>query len=162
MAGAPKDLRFRPFALEDAAHLGAWLQAVGLGVPRGVADQTWARRLIEDPHISCWAAEDPDGSRLGFFRLDTGPDQQAELTIIVGPGLRRRGLGTALLEEALSQARSRGLRRILAVVEDENDPAMGFFSAAGFHSVGRKTPGNTHLERLIHRADRQPPLEIQP
>jgi ribosomal protein S18 acetylase RimI-like enzyme len=161
MPDAVSTLRFRPFAIEDANLLGAWLAAVGLGVPPGVANRNWAERLVHDPHISCWAAQ--IGSRtVGFFRLDTGPDQQAEITLIVAPGRRRRGVGRRMFDEALRQARRRGLRRILAVVRESNSAALDFFSDAGFDRVGAKTPEHVHLERLVHRAERQPPLEIQP
>ena len=58
MSHASQTLLFRPFATEDTDLLSAWLTAVGLGVPPGVASETWANRMIEDPHISCWAAHD--------------------------------------------------------------------------------------------------------
>lgn len=157
---ASQALLIRPFAAEDAELLGAWLTAVGLGVPSAIATETWANRMITDPHISCWAAHDRMGKVLGFFRLDTGPDLQSEITLIVAPGQRRSGIGRRLLDEALDQARSRGICKIRAVVNETNAAALEFFDAAGFSPNGHNTPGNIHLHRLLHRADRQPPLEI--
>ena len=153
--------RFRPFVVEDAPLLGTWLAAVGLGVPAGVPSRTWADRLIRDPNISCWVAEHDDRA-VGFFRLDTGPDRQAEVTLIVAPWLRRQGVGQVLFAEVLNQARARGIRRILAVVAEHNTAALRFFQATGFSKNGSKTPGNMHLQRLVHGSTRQPPLEIQP
>ena len=52
MPSATLPLDFRAFECQDASLLGRWLAAVGLGVPKGVADQTWAERLLRDPGIS--------------------------------------------------------------------------------------------------------------
>lgn len=161
MSQVSKTLAFRPFTTADAPLLGAWLAAVGLGVPPSVAVASWADRLIQDPNISCWAAQQGRHTT-GFFRLDTGPDQQAEFTVIVAPGCRRTGVGQKMLEEALNQARARGLRKILAVVAETNEDALAFFQDAGFDRSDGQTPNHVHLHRLVHRGARTPPLEIQP
>ncbi len=155
-----KPLQFRPFRASDSALLGAWLSACGLGVPPGVDDHTWARRIIRDPNILCWAATQ-EGRTVGFLRLDLGPDRSAELTLIVHPERRRVGLGMALLDHALRQARASGLSRLLVVVETQNQAAQQFFLQAGFETAGASN-GHLRLSRLVHRADRQPPLEISP
>ncbi|MHC4079376.1 MAG: GNAT family N-acetyltransferase [Planctomycetota bacterium] len=160
MARGQKPLQFRPFRTTDSTLLGAWLSACGLGVPRGVDDHTWARRVIQDPNILCWAAT-LAGRTVGFVRLDIGPDRTAELTMIVHPDRRRVGLGMALLDQALCWARERGLCRLLAVVESANEVAQCFFQHAGFEATGASN-GHVHLSRLVHRADEQPPLEISP
>ena len=49
-----------------------------------------------------------------------------------------------------------------AVESEHNTAALRFFQASGFSVNGTKTPGNIHLQRLVHGAKRQPPLEIQP
>ncbi len=160
MARGPKKLEFRPFRETDSALLGAWLTACGLGVPPGVDDHTWARRVIKDPNIMCWAATQ-SGRTVGFVRLDMGPDRSAELTLIVHPERRRSGLGMALLDQALRRARAHGLSRLLAVVETTNEAAESFFLQAGFEAASAGN-GFVRLSRLVHRADKQPPLEISP
>jgi ribosomal protein S18 acetylase RimI-like enzyme len=160
MTRGQKPLQFRPFRATDSALLGAWLTACGLGVPPGVDDHTWARRIIRDPNILCWAATQ-EGRTAGFLRLDLGPDRSAELTLIVHPERRRVGLGMALLDYALTRARTIGLSRLLVVVETDNQAAQGFFLHAGFETVGGGN-GHIRLSRLVHRADEQPPLEISP
>lgn len=160
-------LKFRPFEVGDAPLLGAWLAAAGLGVPKGVATSAWSARIIQDPNISCWVAtcclvDGRAAQIVGFFRLDVGPDQAAEVTILVDPRQRRRGLGGRLLEAALNQARTRGIRKMLAVIDMNNGTALDLFHDAGFSRNGSNTPGHIHLHRLFHRAERQPPLEIQP
>ena len=158
MAPGQKPLQFRAFRATDSALLGAWLTACGLGVPPGVDDRTWVRRIIQDPNILCWAAT-LTGRTVGFVRLDIGPDRSAELTLIVHPDRRRVGLGMALLEQALRRARARGLCRLMAVVESANEAAQRFFQQAGFEATGAAN-GHVRLSRLVHRADEQPPLEI--
>jgi len=101
-----------------------------------------------------------DGAVHGFFRLDVGPDGVAEVTLIVHPGQRRRGLGAELLEAALAEARRRGLRRLLAVVQDTNEKGYRFFSSRGFEPTGVWLPRTIHLARVVHGAEAQPPLEI--
>ena len=161
MTQGQKSLRFRPFQAADSGMLGAWLEACGLGVPKGVADKTWARRILTDPNIGCWAASEA-GRTVGFLRLDTGPDRCAELTLIVHPERRRSGYGMELIEQALRQARSQGLRKLMAVVETNNSGAQMFFLHAGFEEDGGLHNGHIRMRRLVHRADRQPPLEISP
>jgi ribosomal protein S18 acetylase RimI-like enzyme len=160
MAHGTQTLKFRPFRETDSALLGAWLTACGLGVPPGVDDHTWARRIIQDPNIVCWAGSQ-SGRTVGFVRLDMGPDRSAELTLIVHPERRRTGLGMALLDQALRRARAHGLSRLLAVVESDNEGAESFFLQAGFEAAGSAN-GFVRMSRLVHRADEQPPLEISP
>ena len=160
MARVTQTLQFRPFRETDSALLGAWLTACGLGVPPGVDDHTWARRIIQDPNIVCWAATRSTRT-VGFVRLDMGPDRSAELTLIVHPERRRCGLGMALLDQALRLARARGLPRLLAVVATTNEAAESFFLQAGFEAAGAAN-GFIRMSRLVHRADQQPPLEISP
>ena len=161
MTQATKPLAFRPFTIADAPLLAGWLAAEGLGVPPGIGSANWAGRLVEDPNISCWAAQEA-GETVGFFRLDTGPDLQAELTVIVAPHRRRNGIGLQILEEVLKQARARSLRKILAVVSQANQDGLTFFHDAGFDLSRDQTSQHVHLQRLVHCAERQPPLEIQP
>ncbi len=72
----------------------------------------------------------------------------------------RQGLGRALLSDALAEARSLSLRRILAMVVEDNRAGLGFFLERGFEETGIHLPGFRQLARVVHGADRQPPLEI--
>ena len=157
-----QDLRFRPFELADAGLLDRWLRAAGLGVPAGLVRESWSRRLLGDARIVVRVAIDAGGAPRGFVRLDLAPDRSAEITLIADPGARRQGIGTSLLEEALIEARARGLRRLVAVVDTDNRVAREFLVAGGFEVTRAPLPGFDHLERVVHGADRQPPLEIVP
>ena len=85
-----------------------------------------------------------------------------ELTVIVAPHRRRSGIGLQIFAEVLKQARARGLRKILAVVSEANEDGLAFFDDAGFDRAGDQHSQHVHLQRLVHCAERQPPLEIQP
>jgi len=157
-----QDLEFRPFEPADAAVLDRWLRQAGLGVPRGLLEGSWTRRLLGDERIHMRVAVDAGGQTLGFVRLDLAPDRSAEITLIADPSRRRHGIGSALLDHVLAEMRVRGYRRLLAVVDVDNRAAREFFLAAGFEVARSPLPGFDHLERVVHRADRQPPLEIVP
>jgi ribosomal protein S18 acetylase RimI-like enzyme len=73
----------------------------------------------------------------GFVDADT-----PELCITTFDGSRGRGIGSALLAELISQARSRGLGRISLSVEDGN-PSRRLYERAGFEVVGRNQGSDT-------------------
>ena len=49
------------------------------------------------------------------------------------------GIGTALMNWALEQARARRMRRVLLGVYAGNDGALSFYARAGFEQVGRRS-----------------------
>lgn len=51
--------------------------------------------------------------------------------VVVDPGMRRRGVGSALMEEACNWAVSRGAVEVQLNVYDYNPDAIGFFRALG-------------------------------
>jgi len=154
-------LTFRRFTERDGPLLARWLSEAGLGESRGMDPVGWPRRILENDRIVCFVAEFR-GSVCGFFRLDIAPDRTAELTLLVAPGLRRRGFGRTLLESALVEARRRRLKRLIAVVDQQNPSALGFFLSGGFEFSGAVVRGFDHLERWVHGGDRERPLEIIP
>lgn len=151
----------RDFVADDLPLLRAWLQTAGLGVPDRIDPRALGARLLGDTRILMRTAE-VDRATVGFVRLDLAPDRSAELTILVDPRRRRRGLGRQMLLAALEAARTRGLNRLIAVVADANDVARNFFFEQGFERSEAAVPGFDHLVRYVHRSDRQEPLEIVP
>jgi GNAT superfamily N-acetyltransferase len=160
MSELREPIQLRPFAVGDAPRLAKWLALAGLAVPAGTPAEVWVKRIQGNDRILCLSAVDVRDRLIGFLRLDIGPDRVAELTLIVAPEHRRRGLGRRLLEAVLVEARRRGLRRLTAAVSDHNDGALQFFLDGGFEETGHWLPGFVHLSRVVHGADRQPPLEI--
>lgn len=77
----------------------------------------------------CWYA---DGALVGYAPLDAfGPD--AELTVLVAPEQRRHGIGGALADAAVAEARQRGVAALLLVSERASTSGGAFAAARGLH-----------------------------
>ncbi len=144
------EVQLRPFAARDAEVLGPWLDAPGVSLPPGGLTQRWAERLLADGRVRAYVATE-QGVPVGFARLDIGPDRLAELTIAVARGNRQRGVGARLLELVADQAKKLGIRRLHAVVAEENRPACAFFAHVGFEEQAI-LPGAVTFVRWIHDA----------
>lgn len=153
-AAADLGLDVRPFRLDDAAAVEPWLTGPGLSLPGGVARRTWPQHLLADARIVARIGESR-GHKVGFVRLDCGPDRVAELTLVVAPEWRRRGLGSALFQAALRQARSLGLRQLVAIVDRANARAQDFFEQVGFTLHGLQGDRLRYV-RLVHTGDSRP------
>jgi len=66
---------------------------------------------------------------LTIFDVDA---QEPELGMLVAPTHRRRGIGRALLEEAIGWARTNGKTALTLRVFPDNDAARTLYFAAGF------------------------------
>jgi ribosomal-protein-alanine N-acetyltransferase len=80
-----------------------------------------------------WAAE-PAGV---LVALCAGPDWELE-NIAVRQSLRRQGLGAALLERLLEEARQGGAERVLLEVRASNGAAIRGYERAGFRLLARR------------------------
>ena len=88
MSATQQPLRLRAFRAADASALPAWFEGGGLSLPP--PGSSWAERLVADPRIRAYVAEDAHCA-FGLIRFDCGPDGLAELTLVVAPARRRRG-----------------------------------------------------------------------
>jgi GNAT superfamily N-acetyltransferase len=152
------NLDVRPFRLDDAAAIEPWLTGPGLSLPGGMARRTWPQHLLANARIVARIAE-TRGHKVGFVRLDCGPDRVAELTLVVAPEWRRKGLGTALFQAALRQARSLGLCQLLAIIDRGNARAQEFFEHQGFTLDGLQGDRLRYV-RLVHNGDPRP-LDVE-
>ncbi|MER5479291.1 GNAT family N-acetyltransferase [Streptomyces sp. NPDC002734] len=109
-------------------------------------------------HRLTWLAEDRDGNPLGsaYLRVFTkeGQDHLAELRVNVHPAERRRGVGSRLLEEAVTAARERGRRSVIASA-DAGTPGDHFLAANGFRKVLTLTYARLKLDGLDSGALRE-------
>ena len=67
-------------------------------------------------------------------------DEGQITNIATHPDYRRRGLGAAVLEALLAEARARGLAFVTLEVRESNVPAIALYQKLGFKTVGRR-PG---------------------
>jgi len=88
------------------------------------------------------AARDEAGAVLGFGMLRPYSPipafaHTAEISYFVRPDCRGRGVGSAMLQYLLTQARQQGITSILAGISSRNEPSIAFHGKHGFQQVGR-------------------------
>ena len=74
----------------------------------------------------------------GFILVRVVEGEAELLSLGVTPAARRRGIGAALLEEALRQAASRGAAAMFLEVAATNSPAIALYKRYGFAQIGRR------------------------
>jgi len=82
-----------------------------------------------------------DGAVAGFAAASSysGRDVYAgvaECSVYVDPGVRGRGVGTALLEELAAEAGRRGFHKLVGKLFATNEASMRLVRRAGFRVVG--------------------------
>ena len=99
------------------------------------------KSLRRDPNAAVFVAETPLGivGRLSIAR-DSNPVSHhvAELGLMVSVRERRRGIGTALMEEAAKWARSSGVTKLELHVFPHNEPAIALYRKLGFQDEGHR------------------------
>jgi RimJ/RimL family protein N-acetyltransferase len=136
----------RPAAASDADALVELGRAVAgeddlwLTYDRSRADERRnVKSVRRDPNVAVFVAETPDGvvGRLSIAR-DHNPYSRhvAELGLMVAASARRRGIGTALMEEAMRWARAAGITKLELTVFPHNEPAITLYRKLGFREEG--------------------------
>lgn len=101
--------------------------------PRAIADRMRQLRAGGDTAVLV-AGEGPDGLAVLRFRAaiwSSGLEcYLAELYVV--PSLRRRGLGRALMEAAMQEARARGAERMDIGVDEPDTAARHLYEGLGF------------------------------
>jgi RimJ/RimL family protein N-acetyltransferase len=163
---------------EDAATLvqlgtavgreeGAWLLNTN-GWRSVTEERRYLRALKRYPHAAVFVAEE-DGRLVGRLSLarDHHPASHhvAALGLMIAASHRRRGIGRALLEQALAWARDAGVRKLELHVFPWNEPAIALYEGFGFEREGLR---RGHYRRdgeyvdAILMAYRLPPLDSGP
>jgi len=93
------------------------------------------------------AAEDDDGSLVGWAGVMVIGQSAEILTVGVVPSHRRRGFARQLLDGLLEEARSRAAIEAFLEVRVDNDTARAMYAAEGFAEVGIR-PGYYDLGRV--------------
>lgn len=107
--------------------------------------EAWTRRQVADAllvpgtHYLLTDAEGstPASSAAGFALTRGVADEEELLLIAVLPELRGRGIGSALLQRVITEARERGVTRLFLEMRDGN-PAESLYRHHGFAPVGRR------------------------
>lgn len=103
--------------------------------------------LAHDPaHRPLWVVDSPDPCAefpidgwLSFSDFYGRPayHRTAEVSIYLAPAARGRGLGRALLEEAMRRAPGFGIHTLLGFIFGHNQPSLALFRGAGFAEWAR-------------------------
>ena len=93
------------------------------------------------------AALDDADELIGYAGLAVTPPEAWVQSIAVRRDAQRQGVGRALLDELLAEARRRGVRKVLLEVAVDNAPAQRLYAAYGFEPIGVRRgyyqPSNT-------------------
>ena len=84
------------------------------------------------------AAEEGRGPVLGYSVMWFAADEAELANLAVATEARGRGIGGALLDAALVDARSRGALTVYLEVRDSNGPARRLYASRSFTEVGRR------------------------
>lgn len=129
--------------------------------------EAWNRRQVEDALMlgNCHAVlidehgkAPAEGCRAVGFCLSRHGYQEEELLLFaVDPAMRRRGLGSALLQRFILAAQQRGADRLFLEMRDGN-PAGELYRRHGFAPVGRRpryyrAPDGTRLDAITFALD---------
>lgn len=81
---------------------------------------------------------DPLGwAGLGSFRAKSGYRHSAEHSVYVAGHAQRQGVGRALMQELIAQARAAGLHALIGGISADQEPSLALHRALGFAEVGR-------------------------
>ena len=156
-------IRVRPAGPGDAPALVALAEHVGREDGRWIlATETWRsvtnerrylRTVQRHPDAAVFVAEDADRivARLTLSR-DPHPSSRhvADLGLMVDERFRRRGIGSLLLDEAVTWARASGIHKLELHVFPWNEPAIALYESYGFEREGYR---RRHYERAGEYVD---------
>ncbi|MDQ3103537.1 MAG: GNAT family N-acetyltransferase, partial [Actinomycetota bacterium] len=143
---------------------GAWLLNTN-GWRTVTEERRYLRALRRYPHAAVFVAEaEAEGELVGRLSLarDTHPSSQhvADLGLMIAAEHRRRGIGRALLEQALDWARAADVRKLELHVFPWNEPALRLYEAFGFEREGLRRDhyrrGSDYVDAIL-MAYRIPP-----
>ena len=139
----------RPAATSDAGalvRLGRSVAAEGelwLTYNRSSSDERRnVKSVRRDPNAAVFVAESPAGivGRISIARDGSIYSHHvAELGLMVAAEERRRGIGTALMEEAIKWARGSGVTKLELHVFPHNEPAIALYRKLGFMEEGHRS-----------------------
>ncbi len=75
-----------------------------------------------------------DGEPAGRLYVHRGPDGIRIIDVILAPAVRRRGIGTALLQALMAEADAR--QQVLSIHVEVTNPARSLYERLGFVAVG--------------------------
>ena len=126
----------RPLSSADAAAVAALSDHLGYPVPPGEM-ATRLAALLACPDHALFGAEDEAGELAGWVHICArllliDPPSAFVEGVVVSPGVRRRGVGRALMAAAEEWARGRGLGVVRLRSAATRGEAHAFYRALGY------------------------------
>ncbi len=125
-------MRIRPFVPNDIPAVAS--------IVREALRENYPTSLYLDIHRwwrDGFLVADLDGHPVGFLASVITADGQARILMFaVSAGLRRRGVGSAMMDAFLRTVAMRGLKRIELEVRVSNTEAIQFYKRYGFEIAG--------------------------
>lgn len=120
--------------LEDGVTIRLQRRAFPAPVEKSFTD-TLLEPWLEEPRL--FAARE-GGQDVGFLELshERWNDRMRVSNLWVAEGRRRSGVGTALMEQAVGEARRAGARALVLETQSCNHPAISFYRKMGFSLIG--------------------------
>jgi RimJ/RimL family protein N-acetyltransferase len=139
----PPAVTVRPAAADDVDALVAMLVEVAgegrwIGTEAPVDVERRRRRMAADVDAedAVVLVAEAGGEPVGQLGLHLAPYGVADLGMLVAAGWRGRGVGTALLAEAIRRAREAGAHKIALQVWPHNTAAIALYERFGFQREG--------------------------
>lgn len=130
----PESLVVRPMTRPDTPTV-ARLEAEAFSTPW--KEETF-RTLLGRSGAELWVAELADEGVVGYYVLWCIQDQGELANIAIRSDLRRRGLGSRLLDHVMENARRRGVKSLYLEVRESNHAATAMYEARGFRQIGMR------------------------
>jgi RimJ/RimL family protein N-acetyltransferase len=138
--------RWSPMAVDEpnvgeTAHLAFWIASTGTGPPVGCVG---VRRVGDAGTAASDTAEQSGLAVTGTWARDGDVGEVRRLR--VAPEWRRRGLGTALMQELIRwSVDTQRLRTLVLNTTAAQLPALALYARLGFHELGRSYLGSYEL-----------------
>jgi len=108
----------------------------------------WKQRLADNAVILARVGTTPAGSVMYSEHGTTDPGDCALYGMWVDPRFRGAGVGRALVDAVIAQARAGGKRRVVLHIVAGNEPAGRLYERAGFVPTGHTVP-YPHDDQLV-------------
>jgi ribosomal protein S18 acetylase RimI-like enzyme len=117
-----------------------WAFGATLAEAASFDPQLWRQRLAGNAVFLARMAELPAGSATYSDHRISVPGDCGLFGMWVDPGFRKGGVGRALVEAVVAQARAAGKRRVVLHAVSGNLPAVALYERAGFVPIGDTVP----------------------
>ena len=145
-------VRLRPMRRSDVESLLPFEQVLFAGDPSWTAEQ-FRSELDGVPATRWYVVAEEAGDLVGYAGLFHSGETADVQTLAVVPDRQRQGVGTALLDGLVAEARRRGASELLLDVREDNVAAQALYAHYGFEQLSRRRGyyANGRVDGLVLR-----------